>query len=92
LAVAVAVSGGKLTNGGFILQLPFPEASEHVRLMLPLNPLADVMVIDPCVFELPAFTVGKGIGSERQKSGTPLLKGRTNSQIPRPYVEARKSF
>ena len=64
--MTVAVAGYELTEAGETLQLPFP-VNEQERLVVPVNPSMALMVIGPPVL-LPAFTLGKGVGSVREKS------------------------
>jgi hypothetical protein len=70
--VTDAVVGIEVTEAGFTLQLPVPEISEQVRLIVPVNPLDAVTLIGPLVALLPAFTVGKEPVWLSAKSGPPL--------------------
>jgi len=77
LTVTFAVVGKEVTALGFTLQLPLPEMSEHVRLTIPVKPLAAVILIGPLPALLPAFTVGKAVGELSVKSGLLLRTCRT---------------
>lgn len=54
-----AVVGIEVAVAGFTLQLPLPESSEQVSLMVPVNPLEPVTLIGSLVLLLPSFTLGK---------------------------------
>jgi len=75
--VTFAVVGIEVTVLGFTLQLPFPETREQVRLIVPVNPDVAVTLMGPLVVVLPAFTVGKVVGSLSAKSGLVLRMCRT---------------
>jgi hypothetical protein len=62
----------ELTDPGLTLQLPLPETSEQLRLMVPLNPLLAVTLIGPLVAVLPTLTAGKEPVSDKAKSATAL--------------------
>lgn len=62
----------ELTDPGFTLQVPLPETSEQLKLMMPLNPLDAVTPIGPLVEVLPALTVGKEPVSDKAKSAVTL--------------------
>src|SRR5216683_7156131 len=66
--VTFAPEGNEFTDAGLTLQLPPPEIREHVRFTVPAKRLIALTVMEPLVVVLPAFTVGKGLGSVRMKS------------------------
>ena len=77
--MTLGVDGIVVTVLGFTLQLPLPETRAQLRVIVPVNPLGAVTLIGPLVAVLPAFTVGKGVGSLRVKSGVLLRTCRTSA-------------
>src|SRR5579859_2259771 len=67
--VTFAVVGIEVTVLGLMLQLPFPESSEQLNVIVPVNPESAVTLIGPLVVLLPAFTTGNASGSLSAKSG-----------------------
>ncbi len=69
LITRVPFAGNVLTDAGVTLQLFVPKVVAQLRLTVPVNPSCEEMVIGPLVPVVPAFTVGKALGSLRTKSG-----------------------
>ena len=72
VSVAVGEAAGgtaTLTDAGLMLQLPLPKALTQLRLTVPAKPSCEEMVIEPVVPVLPAFTLGKAVGSLSAKVG-----------------------
>ena len=65
----LTVAGKALTDEGLMLQLLAPKVFPQVRLTVPLKPSCEEIVIGPLVPVPPSFTLGKGLGSLRMKSG-----------------------
>jgi hypothetical protein len=69
LMVRVTVAGNVLTDVGLTLQLLTPKVFAQLKATVPAKPSCDEMLIGPVVPVLPSFTLGKGLGSVRTKSG-----------------------
>ena len=69
LMMSSTVAGNTLTDEGLMLQLLAPKVFGQLRLTEPLKPSWEEIVIGPLVPVLPSFTLGKGLGSLRMKSG-----------------------
>ena len=64
-----AVAGNELTDEGLTLQLVGPKVAAQLRLTVPAKPSWEAMEIGPLAPVLPAFTLGKGLGSPRTNEG-----------------------
>jgi hypothetical protein len=69
LTMRLTVAGNALTDEGLMLQLLAPKVRAHDRLTVPLKPSWEETVMGPLLPVLPSFTLGKGLGSLRMKSG-----------------------
>src|ERR1039458_709174 len=69
LMMRLTVAGNVLTDAGLMLQLLGPNVAGQLKLTVPVKPSWEEIVIGPLVPVLPTFTLGKGLGSLRTKSG-----------------------